>query len=55
MIYICCIAFFGCRGESVTEKKTDAFDVYSTTTGLRQISNPVRQKILSELQRRDLS
>src|SRR5512136_675863 len=39
----------------MTEKKTDAFDVYSTTTGLRQISNPVRQKILSELQRRDLS
>jgi predicted hydrocarbon binding protein/DNA-binding HxlR family transcriptional regulator len=37
------------------ERKTDAFDVYSTTTGLRQISNPVRQKILSELQRRDLS
>ena len=37
------------------EKKTDAFDVYSTTTGLRQISNPVRQKILSELQRHDLS
>jgi predicted hydrocarbon binding protein len=36
-------------------KKSSDFDVYSTSTGLRQISNPVRQKILSELQRRDLS
>ncbi|HVO78022.1 MAG TPA: winged helix-turn-helix domain-containing protein, partial [Methanomassiliicoccales archaeon] len=36
-------------------KKSDSFDVYSTSAGLRQISNPVRQKILSELQRRDLS
>jgi hypothetical protein len=37
------------------QEKISDFDVYSTTTGLRQISNPVRQKILSELQRRDLS
>ncbi|QLH74716.1 MAG: ArsR family transcriptional regulator [Methanomassiliicoccales archaeon] len=36
-------------------KKSSDFDVYSTSTGLRQISNPVRQKILSELQRHDLS
>jgi predicted hydrocarbon binding protein len=36
-------------------KKTTDFDVYSTSSGLKQISNPVRQKILSELQRRDLS
>jgi uncharacterized protein len=36
-------------------KKAADFDVYSTSSGLRQISNPVRQKILSELQRRDLS
>ena len=36
-------------------KKGTDFDVYSTSSGLRQISNPVRQKILSELQRRDLS
>jgi predicted hydrocarbon binding protein len=36
-------------------KKPSDFDVYSTSTGLRQISNPVRQKILAELQRRDLS
>ncbi len=35
-------------------KKPSDFDVYSTSTGLRQISNPVRQKILAELQRRDL-
>jgi len=40
---------------AVNEKKSDSFDVYSTSAGLRQISNPVRQKILSELQRRDLS
>ena len=39
----------------MNDKKPDAFDVYSTTAGLRQISNPVRQRILSELQRRDLS
>jgi predicted hydrocarbon binding protein len=38
-----------------TVKKSTDFDVYSTSSGLRQISNPVRQKILSELQRRDLS
>jgi hypothetical protein len=55
MIYIWSIAFITSAGESMTDKKTDAFDVYSTTSGLRQISNPVRQKILSELQRRDLS
>jgi predicted hydrocarbon binding protein/DNA-binding HxlR family transcriptional regulator len=36
-------------------KKTSTLDVYSTSSGLKQISNPVRQKILSELQRRDLS
>jgi predicted hydrocarbon binding protein len=36
-------------------KKVSALDVYSTSSGLKQISNPVRQKILSELQRRDLS
>jgi len=36
-------------------KKAAALDVYSTSSGLKQISNPVRQKILSELQRRDLS
>ena len=36
-------------------KKSSALDVYSTSSGLKQISNPVRQKILSELQRRDLS
>ena len=36
-------------------KKGAALDVYSTSSGLKQISNPVRQKILSELQRRDLS
>jgi len=36
-------------------KKDSDFDVYSTSAGLRQISNPVRQKILSELQRHDLS
>jgi uncharacterized protein len=36
-------------------KKSAALDVYSTNSGLKQISNPVRQKILSELQRRDLS
>ncbi len=35
--------------------KSAALDVYSTSSGLKQISNPVRQKILSELQRRDLS
>ncbi|MFP4170325.1 MAG: ArsR family transcriptional regulator [Methanomassiliicoccales archaeon] len=35
--------------------KKSAFDVYSTTSGLKQVSNPVRQKILSELQRKDLS
>jgi predicted hydrocarbon binding protein len=39
----------------MTDKRADSFDVYSTSAGLRQISNPVRQKILSELQRRDLS
>lgn len=32
-----------------------AFDVYSTNTGLKQICNPVRQKILAELQGKDLS
>lgn len=36
-------------------KKPVDFDVYSTSSGLRQISNPVRQKILGELQRKDLS
>jgi hypothetical protein len=35
--------------------KRSAFDVYSTSSGLKQVSNPVRQKILSELQRKDLS
>jgi predicted hydrocarbon binding protein/DNA-binding HxlR family transcriptional regulator len=35
--------------------KKSAFDVYSTSTGLKQISNPVRQKILCELQSKDLS
>lgn len=35
--------------------KKSAFDVYSTSSGLKQVSNPVRQKILSELQRKDLS
>lgn len=32
-----------------------AFDVYSTRNGLKQICNSVRQKILAELQQRDLS
>ncbi len=32
-----------------------AFDVYSTSSGLKQISNSVRQKILNELQEQDLS
>jgi len=32
-----------------------AFDVYSTSSGLKQVSNPVRQKILNELQRKELS
>ncbi|MDI3482584.1 MAG: uncharacterized protein PWQ88_455 [Candidatus Methanomethylophilaceae archaeon] len=32
-----------------------AFDVYSTKNGLKQICNPVRQKILAELQEKDLS
>jgi predicted hydrocarbon binding protein len=44
-----------CRLAIVLPARNSNFDVYSTTTGLRQISNPVRQKILSELQRRDLS
>jgi len=35
--------------------KKSAFDVYSTSFGLKQVSNPVRQKILSELQNKDLS
>lgn len=35
--------------------KESAFDVYSTSSGLKQISNSVRQKILSELQEEDLS
>ena len=36
-------------------EETASFEVYSTTTGLKQISNPVRQKILNELQKREMS
>ncbi len=32
-----------------------AFDIYSTSSGLKQICNPVRQRILTELQVKDLS
>jgi predicted hydrocarbon binding protein/DNA-binding HxlR family transcriptional regulator len=32
-----------------------SFEVYSTATGLKQISKPIRQKILSELQKRKMS
>jgi len=35
--------------------KRSPFHVYSTSSGLTQVSNPVRQKILRELQRKDLS
>ncbi len=35
--------------------KRSAFDIYSTSVGLKQVSNPVRQKILNELQRKNLS
>jgi len=35
--------------------KAPPSDVYSTSSGLKQISNPVRQRVLSELQRRDMS
>ncbi|MGD0056806.1 MAG: helix-turn-helix domain-containing protein [Methanomassiliicoccales archaeon] len=36
-------------------EETTSFEVYSTATGLKQISNPIRQKILNELQRREMS
>jgi uncharacterized protein len=36
-------------------EETPSFDVYSTATGLKQISNPIRQKILNELQEREMS
>lgn len=36
-------------------EKTASFEVYSTTTGLKQISNPIRQRILSELQKKEMS
>jgi len=36
-------------------EETASFEVYSTTTGLKQISNPIRQRILSELQKKEMS
>ncbi|MCJ7516900.1 MAG: winged helix-turn-helix domain-containing protein, partial [Methanomassiliicoccales archaeon] len=35
--------------------ETFSFEVYSTASGLKQISNPIRKKILSELKKRELS
>lgn len=40
---------------SIKMPEKSTFDVYSTSSGLKQVSNPVRQKILIELQKKDLS
>ena len=36
-------------------QEASSFEVYSTVKGLKQVSNPIRQEILGELQKRNLS